>query len=130
MDICRCPSSRLYFGTPHCAAGKMISCKGYLLSEAELRRQARRRLVPTSLRSSKPQRKRASHNPLRRGHTFCFRMLQSMTYHCEADHVSKPIIRPIPSTKPFPCFEMSKTRGGFCKLGACSSAEVQYFHQL
>ena len=80
MVICCCATFRFHLGALEGVAGKMTSCEGYWVSEAQLRIcQSHWRLV-TSPRSSMPQRKRASHNPSRRNGDFWFEMLQSQRF--------------------------------------------------
>ena len=90
MITCWRPSLRQHFGLPHRAAGKMTSCKKFLLPEGVLHTRVRRAHAPTSPRSSLPQRKRAPHNRSRRPSMNLDFLFPCGTCPPEADHMSSP----------------------------------------
>ena len=70
MNICWRPSFRLQFGSLLKSAGKMTSCKKFLLPEGALHTRCSRCHLLTSPRSPLPPRKRAGRELARRGVVF------------------------------------------------------------
>ena len=93
MNIPCCPSIRIHFVLLLKSAGKMTSCKKYLVPEAVLWRGGGRCYPSTFRRSSKPQRKRPGRELARRSVVFVKKLKPCCWSQCEANHMRRTRLR-------------------------------------